>query len=334
MRKYLNWSTIAIILMMSFHVWSEDSCSTKNVFDKYSDDSERSKEMKNFFSEPRNQDGFGSCYAFAAADLLSMEADLPLSAMHVTAIMEAEKVRQGRPVGAGDDLRVSNEKLGSWLCTESEFPTNANIETPKSKHVTNTLEIIEELNQMSRHSSRERLCNEVRERGIDWFRNLDSVEIADTIQANSKAHYMETIVHLAKQNCRNQIPIKKIKMAYSFEPANKIRGASSAKFAMEYLDKGLEKGKMVAIKYDIEPLFGRNLISPHASTITGRRRVNGKCMYVLRNSWGSAPCGLKQPTTDIICGNRAGMKEVPYGSMLVSKDLLQKSLSESCYVDN
>lgn len=61
--------------------------------------------------------------------------------------------------------------------------------------------------------------------------------------------------------------------------------ASADEDFVDTINKALNQGRIAGVGYDTKFLVsGKG--GPHASPIVGRRMVDGKCQYLLRNSWG------------------------------------------------
>jgi hypothetical protein len=342
MKKSFGLIAAAFIFLLSSSVLAED-CSSMNVLDKYKDGSKASRKMLDFFSKPRNQNSWGACYGFTAADMLSFELNVPISALHVTAKYELKK-EQERELHAGGDPAQAMDLASPEICSEEDFPNFVNVSKYRNHEIPNMLETLDKLKLLSKNISHRDLCQTVQNSLQLHLPNLAFDDIANILAASHSQSSIETLNQFAEKNCRQKVKVPKYELEKSnagsfYEDRNgekvQVFGGDEERVkALQVLDEGLSKGKLVGIGYRPIKMLNLEADDPnigHASTVTGRKLVNGKCMYTVRNSWGNSPCGNRQVPSGIICGTKEG-QDVPFGSYLVSRETLAQYLDDSFYV--
>lgn len=333
-----------LIALLCLQLQASEDCGSVNVLDKYSDRAEASKKMLEFFSRPRDQNSWGACYAFTAADMLSFELNIPVSALHMTAKFEKQKADEGGTYEGGESLKAML-LAQSGICSEEDLPNFTNLYAYRNKDLKNMMETIDRMKVMVKQGRQQELCKTVQSDLKISLKNLSLGEIVAILAHNSEKSAFEVLNQFAERNCRQKVQVPQFQFEksdatpiYRTENGKQIQvfgDPQEADRAIQTLDEGLSKGKLVAIGYKPIKMLNLEHDDPnvgHASTVLGRKMINGQCMYIVRNSWGNSPCGNRQVPDGIICGTKEGQQEIPFGTYMVSRKTLQEYIDDSFYV--
>lgn len=332
-------------------------CSDLDIRDKM-----KSEDLKEHFTKPRSQGSVGWCYAFVAADLLSVEMGVPLSSTHVSSIYNAAVYKEA--LKNEEDRfsffkgfertrdKASNPKFKSiveggyiyWgvkdsvtkgsLCSEKELPFDENGPGSTEADLINNLENIKKFEWPSLPSKLgcERAKSIVEILGL----NASVGEVWKLILNNNVNISLEK---LTSMSCRDPV-----KLDSSIEVKNlKIPKADSKKYArsrfgqkrlkrdkkkvikaFEKIESLLSSGRPVGISYNVSHIIAFDIW--HGSSITGRRWNNGRCEFKVRNSWGKG-CSIYNDSSIIECNREEG-------SFWVTDQKLYEMVETITYIDS
>lgn len=301
--KYLRllYATVAVLLITPCSVQSSFAANCDEI------DLNKSKPLKEM--PIQDQDGSGTCYAFVAAQLLEFEQRARGGDMRISAIDLAlnSSKREGRDTIEGGLVKdvistAVSRGITSKACVDKEIRAFVKDTSQTSEQFVSLLETV--------YSSRS-------------FFLPQSMEVTDASMALRKNGYtarcaiqptLEKILQKDLWDAGVTETIKKI--IYSCEKQrvqipkynySKLDSGSD-KNIRSFLDQSLSKGKPVDTTLCAEILDGtkphsglkgnlqpqnRNKTSnlkkcsPHAVLTVGRKELDGKCHYLIRNSWGA-----------------------------------------------
>ncbi|MBC76332.1 MAG: hypothetical protein CME64_09980 [Halobacteriovoraceae bacterium] len=325
-------------------------------------DTMKSDELKEHFTRPRSQGSSGWCYGFVAADLLSVEAEVPLSSTHVSSIynsaifkeaLENEKgkfyiyktykrtSRKGsdpefKKILSGGNIywAVKDSVDKRYLCSEKDLPFDASgLETTKSELI-NNLENIKKLEWPSLPSKLgcERAKSIVEFLGV----NASVYEVWKLILNNNVNISLEKLTSMSCKDpvkLDSSIEVKRLKIPKadskkyarsSFGKRKLERDTKKIIKAFKKIGYLLSHGRPVAVNYNANHIS--IVEGDHSSSITGRRWKNGRCEYKVRNSWGES-C-IEYNDSDITGCNREE------GSFWVTDQKLYEMAQDIFYIDS
>lgn len=303
-------STIASIT--SHAQLSEKECVPIDIRDK-------NPGLANFFSKPRNQDSIGWCYAFAAADLMSAEVGVPVSAYHTSAIYNKgiansffRKIFFGKDNGSHDptlafkevyeggfiDTAIKDVKKEGEICSEEAMPFDKNYRGQ-------TLQIVQYIEELKSNLKDPLLSDEQKCQDLRFiFPNLITSEFQTLYQALLKDDLNKELATIIAESCpKNKLKIPNFKIINIRPPmynSDIDMDAEKNKFFKKVGDI-LDSGKPLGISYNVR--FVTNKEGMHASVVTARRWYNNKCEFKIRNSWGQSCAPYKN---EIECNRSEG----------------------------
>lgn len=303
--------TLTLFILLFNTAWaqslkvSQKECTPTDVRDHH-------PHLKEHFSTPQDQDSVGWCYAYAAADLLSVEAGEPVSAIHVSAIYNKQVTR--RPVLKFGykvrDLiiepRFEEVYVGGFMtdalkdaikakkvCSDKNLPYYS-IYSVEASDLIKSIEAVKK-SYKEASISEAKACEMLDTRlGISMlgvFADRDKV-LKSLLNDEMNAAFE----NLIRENCKERmITLRDMKVKeLSMPPKSYDRniGPSYDKEIKNYLkqvNNVLNSGKPLSISYNVKHISVKN--GGHASTVMARRWNNGRCEYKIRNTWGHS-CAL------------------------------------------
>lgn len=269
-------------------------------------------DLKSTLGPVRDQDNLDWCYAFTAADVLSQALRQEKKGVlgltkdgfarnDVSPVQLAHEAQKKHPTrnlidsqtfaggSVGEALRSALAR--GKICTDRELDSRGGSNSPAMRrlHERSDLEVPEgadaaERARVNRRLSEEEIARLCR-RAVDEF-PVTTVKDPVRSRANAKKR---PAAEEAKANLRMR----------------------------EALDDALNQGRIAGIGYD-NFLQEATRHTAHASSIIGRRIINGECHYRIRNSWGLSCKGYVAPYD----------KQCRMGEIWVSeKELLPKVFS-------
>ena len=320
---------------------SQSDCTNKDIVRDIFKNPDRSTESKRtlskLFSTPRNQGNVGWCYAFTAADMLSIEIGTPVSPMHMAALYNKQEYNdpsiisflnrkatglmredEGELYEGGhihDALEYSIEN--GRICTEAQMP----FERPsrlKSGRLSpiNSGMMITWLNDIrddieNKVMSFEEACSKLEGMFINPVMNLSSF-INETITAETAAHILlsqnlnNSFEEFIEETCGDsQAPIESSLSVHSHWNIT----ISGRRTFLQKLNDLLNRGKPIGLEYREGHVLEHgnfNLAANHASVLLARRWNNEKqvCEFKIRDSKGRNSCDIYKEGID--CNDREG----------------------------
>ena len=291
-RKLFVFILVSLTLSAQAYV-DESSCTDMDIRDYHPG-------LRKHFSTPRNQGSIGWCYAFAAADLLSVEAGKPVSSFHVASIYNSSTYSNS----IYNYIRSNVEKAdindiyeSGWLaravkkvverktiCSELIVPFNA------EKRETN--EFINALHELSIEAHEQKL--NLREVLNELLRILPQ-EFENKLNLRAAARSLKyeniniAVEKIVSQTCAN----KSLKVpALATNIVTYYTHGRSRYYSV--LNSALNEGRPVALRYNSGIYTKNKSNGSHISVLSARRWKNGRCQYKIRNSWGKGCSSYKQ----------------------------------------
>ncbi|MGE9743964.1 hypothetical protein [Bdellovibrio bacteriovorus] len=302
------------------------ACSSRDVRENMS------PELKKYFMTPSDQGNIGWCYGYAANDILSQKMGAPLSAIYTSSYYTSRITGAGRffrsilhgdtAVAEGGFIAgaLKDIKKNGYACSTRALPQNGtfNFElVPNYVSMAGTGDLVRYMEKLRNNEP----CDEMCERRTDYlfdyfFGKLNVIDVKRYI-INSKSSRLEDVLFkLMDSGCGSS----KIAVSGSLKirtggdtsksgPKSNDRYGSEPQFDPEQtllakLNRQLNQNKVVGFEYNAKYVTGVGGIFGgwHASSVVGRKVINNKCHYLVRNSWGTT-CSYKP---GIICDKETG----------------------------
>lgn len=338
--KLLIWSLLLIaqILYVSF---AEAKTQTNEASACSEVDVRRNMnpELKQFFMTPSSQGNIGWCYGYAATDLLSQSVGVPLSPVYTSAYYASQLdgvSKFFRNIFQGSAAETEGGFIGSAIgemvslgkaCTVKGINGSGWVFDRERGVYAGTKDLSENFEKL-RQGTCYGTCDNTLDALIEHFLgNLQPAAVKKYVIDTKNSALEDVIFNLVDAGCgnTNKISIRK-NITYSrAEPqSTRIHGRERQieddlrdKSSLIYkLDRALEKGKVVGLEYKSKVVTGVGGFfdqGGHASSIVGRKVIDNKCHYLVRNSWGDS-CHYKD---DVICDKSTG-------SFWVTRDIMKK----------
>lgn len=256
----------------------KEQCSNVDIRDKH-------PHLREHFSTPADQGSIGWCYAYAAADLLTVEAGVPLSPSHVSSIYN-KSIRSNILWRLGYEIKGLFSSRETY---EGGFIGKAAVEAmdaspicrhnriDKYTHLIGMLELAK--NRVKSQEMAPHVACAIAKKSLPHI-DIESF-MSDFVSKNIN----DTLESHLRQNCQTvEIPKRQKKVLHKPFFFGK-------KKYVDNVNKLLEKGKPLGISYNAGNVS--RISGYHASTVIGRRWNNGRCEYNIRNTWGRV-CPYKE----------------------------------------
>ncbi len=270
----------------------------------------------------RNQDSVGWCYAYTAADLMSLKLNKKISAVSLyNSGQDIANDIKDRNSEFGGDIENSLEsyitKKGG-LCLEEDLPSS------DFKFCTS----------IRYNEFLQNLLNTVREnRFEDELRNNKCFG-SDLQAAFPGANISYIKGHIGRFGQRKLFEAiydqQCAKLSFKGIKVNAVTVATTrvnADVVMNALSEQLSKNEAAGIGYNYNSLNGEEGMGGHGSLVVGRRKnpETGACEYLVRNSWGKN-CEQKEGT-GLSCHKNCSADGCRYsGHFWASEERLKKSI--------
>lgn len=253
---------------------SKSQCSNVDIRDKH-------PHLREHFSTPADQGSIGWCYGYSAADLLTVEAGVPLSPSHVSSVYNSS-VRSNILWRLGYNIHslfTGRETYeGGFIGKAAREAMKAN---PICEH--NRIDKFTHVIGMLEVTKNRVRANEISEEEACAFiqSSLPNVNVQTEkfMQDFISKNLNDTLESMLRENCKTvNIPKRETKVLYRPFLFGKKKYA-------DQVNNLLNSGKPLGVSYNVGNISDK-LSGYHASTVIGRRWNNGKCEYNIRNTWG------------------------------------------------
>lgn len=260
-------------------------CAKADIRDKH-------PQLREFLSKPRNQDGIGWCYAYEAADLLTVRLGVPVSAVDLSITYNFEDISAAfdrlfgpEEVGhGGDEIDAMEHARKRGVCTEEHMPSEGNPVAEQSRNVLNTMKRILRLKDRVRSGiSYEQFVQESDCAAVlkDYMPGLDARSLYKILKASAAEAVDTALYRLAQRACegkRLRIPAQA-----RFKTMGKTLGK---KRLFKEMDAQLSNGVPVGLSINSAAFNWDGHSGEHGVVVLAREFRNGSCKYLIRNSWG------------------------------------------------
>ena len=310
---------IILILFLYQHAYADSQSSCTDV-----DIRTKNPLLKEFLSTPQNQDSIGWCYAFTAADLLSVHIGRPVSALHMSAIFNNTLANMNNRINMNFNFKniyeggltymaLNSAMNGTFICSEKAMPFDMQHEKDTYKLI-KTIESLREI--IKEPKTRDQVECESRKdilkiKSNPLFRDATFFDIQTLLASNELNISLKNFID---KSCKEKLQIPKFKLTMIPKPTEKTKNQYFKK-----INKALNLGKPVAISFDLKVVTTET--GTHSNSIIGRRWKNNKCEYNIRNSWGKSCSSYRK-------GIECNLSE---GSFWVNEDKMYEMLTNDSY---
>ena len=281
-----------------------------------------SANLKERFSQPYDQGQVGWCFGYAAADLLSQASGESVSAIHTSAKYAASLSGAGRLVrkifgmsktvsqgGFIDDAFDDIQDLG-YVCPDTAVTSSGYV-----SGATGMSELASFLKEQRNGNCTGYCASSLNALVHSYLKGQDTQAVIDYVDANKSENFDKMVFNLFERSC--QASRVNLRQSFKMQVFNKSqttgnRDSFETPLSMtERIDQGLSQGKLVGLEYLAMYIADYGPLAGHASSIMGRKEINGVCHYLVRNSWGES-CSYK---SGVICERKQGAYWVPRETM-------------------
>lgn len=244
--------------------------------------------LANYLNKTYNQGDLGYCFAYSAADLLSIKQQQAISPTHVAinhfatlspiGISVARKlhlISQYVLQGGTSDVTFYLLKPGTLLCEQNAFPI---------QHFDRwtLLQLNTVFNQQTLSFNNYQLLSSKWKSKVLSFSDF-------VLQLRSKDGQLfeQKLNQLFLQSCGDQVIEIQPYQLRQFFPEDKNDQQSmrsvSVNIMKELVQSQLSRGQAVQINYGVKVLDGSSGL--HSSSVIAQKVMNGECRYLIRNTW-------------------------------------------------
>lgn len=270
---------LVLFFILSYNVFSlaKEDCSTKNLLEE-----PVLKDRINI-----NQKDSNWCYAYAAADALTLLFKQPVSAMDLAIQYNADKKNSMKELlegGITSELGTVVNKYG--ICPESEF-------MPPIRGWNETLYQINYFKNNPSKCSGEEFDNLWKP---NFYKNLTNIsEIRAVLLDQSNKSTPDALQQLANLNCKDKRYKSELKIK-SEHKNFKIGWDDQEELhkLKKYLDDSLDQEKVSVLLVDTTQYLNKKLgffekvksqfQGTHSVSLLGRKKVGNQCIYTIRDS--------------------------------------------------
>lgn len=329
--KYVkNFIFIFYISLLTIHsVSANETCGSIDIRDSHPN-------LKTFLSTPRDQDSMGWCYAYASADLLSIKTGKAISALDMTIVNNlayntgiSNIFNQDKITHSGSTITKAIKATEQYgVCLEKDMPSNSNA---FSDYANSTAALVENLQSLRtqilekdltfQQFSSSTLCNDTMKSVTKFFPKISLANVYEILKKSNWEHINSSLYRMEQKACGN----KKISLSKNMEIMQVTSGWFDKDNNMfSAIDQQLSRNNAVVASYDDSIITRGGDGGAHANVIIGRQVKDGKCMYLLKNTWGPG-CAYynKNIQKDCIANE---------GAFWIEKEILGKTLYGVTYI--
>lgn len=297
------------------------------------------------WATPRDQDGVGWCYAYAASEVLTAATGTPVSAADLSYSYNRSIENNFFSSLMYDVFSPTNEDyyeggfVGSALkrsrrdgmCPESRLPSQSYMMSWTGDQLREILRSVQILrDQISEKSMTKQnfvdcVDCQARVRSAtfqSFFPDVQAEDIFDAISVNKNKELNSVLYTLAQEQCQGLRTTPSTQLQFK----NMKRKSNGAHNTFPTMDRILAAGGVVAISGPSK-MYDEELKGGHATTIVARSFRGGKCKYFVRNSWGRGCYGYNHPSfTSADCDANAG-------GMWMTEEHLKNHIREIDYAE-
>lgn len=244
--------------------------------------------LTRYLSQTYNQLDLGYCFAYSAADLLSIKQKQAISPTHlainhfatispvgVSVARKLHLISQYLLQGGTSDVTFYLLKPGTLLCEQSAFPIK-------------TFDRWTLLKLYSIFNQKPVSMNDYLILSSKWKSNYLSLsEFIAQLRMGPNNFFEQKLNELFLQSCGNEVVEIQPFHVRQFFPEDKNDQQSMRSVSIDIMkdlvQSQLSKGQAVQINYGVKVLD--NSSGLHSSSVIGQKDINGECRYLIRNTW-------------------------------------------------
>jgi hypothetical protein len=294
-----------------------ERCSTKNFKDR--------------FGEVRNQDGLGWCFAYAASDLLAFYTGKSPSAFALSLRYFQRTDLSGKElvellnsgeaissVGGGNIGGALQLAMQEGYCLESAVPSTDYVQSYMAR-LSKDNPLQKELEAFVQRGRYEWLANAVLKIEDFHKQKMDLVkDPAATCQVAQVANFLYPTLDMpsilaAMKSGKTKVELfnwlthlacsEKEKVPAGLKASGMYAGKDKGAKLLPKIDELMDRGEPSLITYNPNPFWidenapadAPEDDSLHGSLLVGREFRDGKCQYLVRNTWGPSCSGYQRP---------------------------------------
>jgi hypothetical protein len=285
------------------------------------------------FSSPRDQDGVGWCGAYAPTDSLSFAVGEPVSAVDISINQYANEKSSLKLDKLSGITPLSANKVASenGYCPESVIPSDQTSSSNLGHYaILNMMEAFQKISDdyIARGKPKDycvKCSTDLYEKVIKPALPNVTTDMIQEVLIKNQGDSLAAVRDLMNKLCEGKR--KKIDPEYEFVTKRSL----SPKKISTYLDEALNSKSMPSIGMNTS-FFAKDEVVPgghgdHEMMVVARRMgKNGKCEYLVRNSWGRGCSYYKEPM--------ASNCEPDKGSIWMDNDTIERGVTDVLVIKN
>jgi hypothetical protein len=318
---------VLFFALPSMSSWAAN-CAPKDLTDPSYLRSVGKENLINHFSEPRDQDSVGWCGAYASADSLSFAVGEPASALDISinqyARNKSKNVNLNNLNGITPNA-ASNVAQSVGYCPESVIPSNATGSSNLGgKLLTEIMDAFQTIsNDFKARGKPSDYCvrcsvsdsASIIKQALPHVSDAMIKDVLVKFQGDSLASTRELMFKLCQGHRRKVSPTV---VTYT---RSQLRGRNSS----DILSNALLNDSMPSI--GISAGVFSSMAQDHEMIVVGQKPGrNGKCQYIIRNSWGRGCSYYNEPY--------ASSCDASKGTFLMDEDTLRANLQDILIIKN
>lgn len=297
------------------------------------------------WATPRDQDGVGWCYAYAASEILTAATGTPVSAADLSYSYNRSIENNFFSSLAYDIFSPTEEDfyeggfVGSALkrarrdgmCPESRLPSQSYVVSWSGDQFREILRTVQTMRDqisetgMTKQNFVDCVDCQARIRSSNFqsfFPGVQAEDIFDAMSANKNKELNSVLYTLAQTECEGARTTPSTQLRFK----NMKRKSNGAHNTFPTMDRVLASGGVVGISGPSK-MYNTELKGGHATTIVARAFRGGKCKYFVRNSWGRGCYGYSDPSFG------PGDCDAAAGGMWMTEEHLKTHVREIDYAE-
>jgi hypothetical protein len=284
---------------------SKSQCRPADIVDHH-------PKLKEHFSTPRNQGEVGWCYGFVASDLLTVELGVPVSSIHSSMLYHKRRrstlSHKARKLLSASYRKMNEDSLNKIsiggqtklalqaifknknICSEKNLPFNSMRILGTQGLIKSFEELKTQFQSIKNENIDDLMCN-----NINNFVTLNpelDINFNQLYQALRLKTADNAFTALINSHCSDLLKVPKLKVRSILKPRGKRR---RTKLYFKKINKLLDEGKPIGITYHTAHIKVDGEQN-HGSVLVGKKWIDGKCQYKIRNTWGQSCKGYSSLT--------------------------------------
>lgn len=265
------------------------------------------------FKKPRSQDSTGFCSGYSSSDAISFATGVPVSALYMSVAVSAENQR-----GLDINEVIKNVQENGY-CPESSIPSSTTYSSDLGESsLYSFLDYFQEYINKTNGG----------QKNIDDCGNCTTMFFEKYLKPTIPGSILDLVNEVIKKNAN--VRLKSVREILTRVCGKNLVASPNIEFELvqsvsnqQYVNKiqeALENSSMPVIVIDTSTFVKVGPHYRHAMVVAGKRiGSNGKCEYMIRNSWGRS-CSFYTPEVANTCNENTGTFWLPESQLTKTLD--------------